>query len=120
MDYYVDQIVEIINNESIDIFVNPTFLPEVLADDYDKLWTDERIQKVIDALSENDMAVEINARFKIPSANFIKKAKGEDVKFTMGTNNPENELGYLEYSLQMIKECGLEQGDFWKPEPKGM
>lgn len=118
MDYYVNQIVEIISTEPIDIFVNPTFLPEVLVDDYDKLWTDERMHKMINALSQNNIAVEINSRFRIPSSDFIKKAKSEDIKFTMGTNNPEDELGYLEYSLQMIKECGLVPGDFWKPESR--
>ena len=116
MNYYVNQIVEILNNEPIDIYVNPTFLPEIIRERYDELWTEERIQKVIDAMKENNIALEINARYKIPSAEFIKKAKEHGVKFTMGTNNGGNDLGWLEYSLQMIEECGLAPYDFWKPK----
>lgn len=115
MNYYVNQIVEILNNESIDIYVNPTFLPEIIRERYDELWTEDRMQKVIDALTGNDVALEINARYKIPSAEFIKKAKEHGVKFTLGTNNGADDLGYLEYSLQIIEKCGLEPDDFWKP-----
>ncbi len=33
------------------------------------------MQKVIDAAVKNDVAIEINNRYKIPSATFIKLAK---------------------------------------------
>jgi len=115
MNYYVNQIVEILNNEPINIYVNPTFLPEIIRERYNELWTEEWMNKVIYALKENNIALEINARYKIPSAEFIKKAKENGVKFTLGTNNGTNDLGYLEYSLQMIEECGLEPDNFWKP-----
>ncbi|UCG27935.1 MAG: hypothetical protein JSV24_00850 [Bacteroidales bacterium] len=118
MDYYVAQIVEILNYEPIDIYVNPTFLPEQIAGRYDELWTPDRMQKVILALQENEIALEINSRYKIPSAGFIKKAKEAGVRFTMGTNNGDNELGYLEYGLQMIEDCDLTPNDFWKPDGK--
>ncbi len=115
MDFYVKQIIEILNSEPINIYVNATFLPEVIREQYDELWTDERIQKVTIALKENNIACEINARYKIPSAHFINLAKQKEVKFTLGTNNGGADLGYLEYSLRMIDECGLKPGDFWKP-----
>ncbi len=115
MEFYVNKITEILNKEPINIYVNPTFLPEVIRDQYDELWTDERIQKVVAALKNNHIACEINARYKIPSAHFIKVAKSAGVKFTLGTNNSGADLGYLEYSLKMIDECGLKPDDFWKP-----
>ena len=49
MDMYVKRILDVINTEPIDIFVNPTFLPEVIAPRYDELWSNERMQRVIDA-----------------------------------------------------------------------
>jgi len=76
------------------------------------------MDKVIQAAVNNNIAIEINARYKIPSAKFIKKAKAAGVKFSMGTNNPDNELGYLEYPIRMIEECGLQPGDFFKPRKK--
>lgn len=115
MEFYVKKIVEILNNEPINIYVNATFLPEVIREQYNVLWTDERIQQVATALKDNNIACEINARYKIPSAHFIKLAKQKGVKFTLGTNNGGADLGYLEYSLEMIDKCGLKPRDFWKP-----
>lgn len=115
MDQLISKITGIMETEPIDIYVNSTFLPEVLQPEYDALWTEERMDKVIDAAVANSIAIEINARYQIPSATFIKRAKAAGAKFSMGTNNPANELGTLDYSIQMIDECGLEPGDFFKP-----
>jgi len=118
MDQLVEKIVYVMENEPIDIYVNSTFLPVVLQPEYDALWTEERMDKVINAAVANDVAIEINARYKIPSAKFIKRAKAAGAKFSMGTNNPANELGTLDYAIEMIEECDLKPGDFFKPEKK--
>jgi len=114
MDYLVAQIEAISSYEKIDIYVNPSFLPEILKSHYDELWTLERMNKVISALKNNNIAMEINSRFMIPSPSFIRLAKNAGVKFTLGTNNVDAKLGYLEYGIRMIKECGLKPEDFWK------
>jgi hypothetical protein len=118
-DMCVDRILGVLNHEPIDIYVNPTFLPEALAADYDELWTPERMEKVIEAAKRNDVAIEINNRYKIPSAKFIKAAKRAGVKFSFGTNNGDRELGRLEYCVQMVRECGLEWQDIFVPKPDG-
>ena len=45
MELLVRTIVGILNDEPIDIYVNPTYLPDVLAKEYDELWTPERLDK---------------------------------------------------------------------------
>lgn len=119
MDMYVDRIVWIIENEPVDIFVNPTFLPEEIAGDYEKLWTDQRMQRVINAAVENGVAIEINARYKLPKENFIIKAKKAGAKFAFGTNNGDRNLGNLEYCREMITRCKLTEDDMFKPKPDG-
>ena len=105
MEMYVEKIEGILNDEPIDIYVNATFLPEVIRADYDKLWTAERMDRVIRALVKNDVALEINARYRIPSVAFIKRAKASGVKFAFGTNNGNKNLGHLEYCLDVIEQC---------------
>jgi hypothetical protein len=119
MDMYVGKIVTILENEPIDIFVNPTFLPVVIADRYDELWTRQRMEKVIHAAISGVVAIEINARYRIPSVKFIKLAKQAGVKFSFGTNNGGNELGHLEYSLDVAEQCGLTKDDMFVPKPYG-
>ena len=118
MDMLVGKIEAILGGEPVDIHVNPTFLPAQLAPDYDRLWTPERMDRVIKALINNDVALEINARFKIPGMAFIQRAKAAGVKFTFGTNNgSNNDLGRLEYCLKAIKEAGLTADDMFLPRP---
>jgi len=116
MDQLVARIEEIMNNEPIDIYVNSTFLPAEISHMYDELWTPARMDRVIKALVDNNVALEINARRKIPSPSFIKRAKAKGVKFTFGTNNSGREdLGKLEYCIAMVEECGLTPNDMWIP-----
>ena len=117
MEMLVDRIEKILDNEPIDIYVNPSYIPDEIGDQYDELWTTDRMDRVIAALVRNEIALEINDARRIPSAAFIKRAKSKGVKFTFGTNNAgQVDLGNLEYCLEMIQECGLEAGDIWVPE----
>jgi len=118
MDQLVGKIVGVMEDEPIDLYVNSTFLPDVLQPEYDALWTNERMDKVINAAVTNNIAIEINARYKIPSATFIKRAKTAGAKFSMGTNNVDKNLGTLDYAIEMIVECGLVPTDFFKPKKK--
>jgi hypothetical protein len=116
MEELVGQIETIFSSEPVDIYVNPTFLPEIISDKYDALWTDERIYRMLDVLSENKIAMEINARYRLPSEKIIKMAKERGIKFTMGTNNADANLGTLDYCLEMIANCNLQPTDFWMPK----
>lgn len=117
MDQLVDRLVKILNNEPIDIYVNPTYLPAEISSRYDELWTEKRMDRVIAALVKNNVALEINSRYKLPSPAFIKRAKAGGVRFTFGTNNSgANDLGRLEYCISMIEECGLTPNDMWMPQ----
>ncbi|MGV8092633.1 MAG: family 16 glycoside hydrolase [Mangrovibacterium sp.] len=117
MDELVSKIEAIMSNEPVDIYVNPTFLPVSIADHYDQLWTDERIDRLVNVLAKNNVALEINSRYHIPSEKILRKAKEAGVKFTFGTNNPSNELGRLDYSIEMIDKLGLTYKDMFIPRP---
>jgi hypothetical protein len=119
MERLVRTIENILDNEPIDIYVNPTFLPDVIAGEYDQLWTPERLRRVIAAAARNGVAIEISNRYRLPKPAFIKQAKQAGIKFTFGTNNGDRDLGRLEYCLQMVKECGLTPQDMWMPKPDG-
>jgi len=119
MDTLVERIVTLMDTEPIDIYVNSTFLPAVIADEYDVLWTEERMHKVIQAAVRNDVAIEINARYRLPSGTFIRLAKQAGVKFACGTNNGgRNDLGNLEYCRDMIRQCNLTADDMFTPKPR--
>ncbi len=115
MDRYTDYLVDIIE-EPIDIIANLTYLPEVIQNDYEKLWTEQRMQKIIDAAVKHNVAIEINARYRIPSPKFLKRAKQCGARFAFGANShSRNQARQMKYCLEMIKELGLTEKNMFKP-----
>jgi hypothetical protein len=115
MEQIVDAAVGVISEEPIDVYVNPFFLPTAMMDDYDALWTDERIARVVDALAEHGVALEVNARYRIPNARTIRAAMQAGVPLTFGTNNAVPEIGKLEYCFEMMDECGITAENMYWP-----
>ncbi|SFU55733.1 hypothetical protein SAMN05216364_102444 [Porphyromonadaceae bacterium KHP3R9] len=114
MDLIVENIVKVMD-EPMDVYVNPTFLPDVMNDRYEEFWTDERQERVIEAMVRTNKVLEINHRYKIPNKSFIQKAKAAGLKFTFGTNNSNSDFGKLEYCIEMMKECGITAQEMYKP-----
>ena len=115
MEQLVAQIEKVVT-EPISIYVNPTYLPVEIEDRYDELWTDERIDRVIAALKENNVALEINSRLMLPGKRIIEKAREAGIKFAMGTNNTNSEnLGNLEWALDIVEEFNLQPTDMFLP-----
>ncbi len=119
METLVSRAAGILEREPVDIYVNPTFIPGSINKDYDKLWTDERIMKVVKAAKQGGVAIEINNRYKLPGLRFLQAAKAEGLKFSFGTNNTDANLWRCEYGLEMVKQCGLKWTDFFVPASVG-
>ena len=115
MDMIVDQTVLILTNEPADIYANATYIPDDWMDEYDKLWTEERVDSVLDVLQSNGIAMEISPRYHIPSFDIIRRAKARGLKFTFGTNNVDADFGRCEYAIEAISQCGLTADDIWFP-----
>jgi len=64
------------------------------------------------------LALSLKSMKIIPSEKFIKRAKKAAVKFTVGTNNVDENFSGAEYALEMIKKCGLKKDDFFIPVNK--
>lgn len=117
MDLYIAHHIKVLS-EPINIWANPTYLPEIFKSQYDELWTDSRMKIVIDAAVKNNVAIEINSNFKIPNARFIKMAKAAGAKFTFGTNTHGLDIGEIDWSIKMATDCGLTKEDFFIPKRK--
>jgi Domain of Unknown Function (DUF1080) len=116
MEMLVDRTVKILTTEPINIYVNPTYLPAEIALEYDQLWTEPRMKRVVDAAQTSRVAIEINSKARLPSPAFLKLARAAGCKFTFGTNNTDREIGRLDYCFDMVKELGLRWQDVWVPE----
>jgi len=115
MDRYIDFHMDVMENGKSDILANPTFLPICLAPDYYRLWTDKRMNKIIQCAVKNNVAFEINSIYQYPKKPFINRAKEAGAKFSFGSNGHQlQEVRNYEYCLEMVSECGLVEDDFFK------
>ncbi len=117
MERYIEYHLRVFS-EPINIWVNPTFLPESLQQSYDELWTEKRMKVLIDAAVKNNIAIEINSRYKIPGIKFLKLAKAAGAHFTYGSNQHNIGIGEIDWSVKMARECGLTEKDFFVPKRK--
>ncbi len=115
MDQLVGKIEAIFSQEPVDIYVNPTMLPAALMPEYDQLWTPDRIERVVRVLQENNVALEINARYRVPHEAVIRAAKEAGLKFSFGTNNAAADLGQLDYCFEMLEKFGITADDMFMP-----
>lgn len=111
MARYMNHIDGILRHEPITIFARPTYLPINFARYYDQLWTEERLQLMINLAAQRDIAFEISTPMHVPSPAVITAAKAAGLKFTFGTNARNNSAGKLHYGLQVVETCGLSAGD---------
>jgi histidinol phosphatase-like PHP family hydrolase len=119
MDRYTDFNLQVLTQEPIDIFAWPTYLPTAIGQEYDTLWTQPRMQKLIDVAVKKDIALEINELAKVPKPRFITMAKEAGAKFTFGTDSRDERAGQFKYCLQMVKQCGLTRKNMFSLRPDG-
>ena len=117
MERYVDWHVQIIRKLPIDIFANFSWLPKPLVADYDEFWSPARMHRVVQAMREHRVAMEISSSYKLPKRPFAEMAKAAGVKFSLGSNGRYPNMGKLEYSLAMVRDLGLTKADFFMPAP---
>lgn len=115
MDRYVNLIVETLHKKNIDIWSHATRLPEALSKDYAKLWTTDRMTKVIEAAKQNHVAIEIDNERELPSLQFLKIAKEKGCKFANGGIYHHNSMTEPAYFIKVINECKLDYKDIYIP-----
>jgi hypothetical protein len=117
MDRYVDYHVEIMATQPIDIIANPTYLPDALAPDHDRLWTERRMRALVDAAVKHHVAIEINSRFRVPRLPFLQMAKAAGAKFSFGSNlHTPDQIGNIDYCVDMYRRLNLTMAQFWTPK----
>lgn len=119
MDRYLEHSLYVLRNAPIHIFGWPLFLPVCIARDYYTLWTPQRMQAILDAAKARSIAIELNDMAHTPHDEFVLMAKRQGLKFTIGSDCRNQNVGRLGYCRALIQRCGLTAEDFWMPTRKG-
>lgn len=111
MTRYWDHIVGILAEEPIDIFARPTYLPVSLARHYEELWTKEHFDTIIEIAVGRNIALEIAEQVRVPSVEFVRRAKDAGATFTFGTNARDEHAGDFHYCHEIAEAVGLGEDD---------
>jgi|WetSurMetagenome_2_1015567.scaffolds.fasta_scaffold161166_1 histidinol phosphatase-like PHP family hydrolase len=119
MDRYTEFTAHKVEREPIDILAAATTLPKVLEAEYDALWTEARMKRIIDAAVKNTVAIEIGGQSRLPRMPFLKMAKTAGAKFSFGSNGRQANSGRLAYCFEAAKTLDLKKSDMFTPAPAG-
>lgn len=126
MEWIVKTVCSVVAEPS-DIYANPLWLPEILNKNYDKYWTKERKERVLEAIVKANKPMEINTTLDVPHMNFIEAAHRAGVKFTFATNNANPEFspfgvekiepsfGRFAKVLKIVDSLNLGAQDLYRP-----
>jgi len=118
MDRYVDWHVQVLESGPVSILANVSWLPEAFKADYDTLWTESRVRKVVEAAIRRGAAIEINGGMKLPKRPFLWIAKDAGAKFSFGTNGRYPNMGKIDYCLEMAQALDLTSAGLFVPASK--
>ncbi|MDR2862608.1 MAG: hypothetical protein LBV54_01840 [Puniceicoccales bacterium] len=98
-------------DEPISILANPTYLPDGIAAQYDRLWTPARMKTLIEKAVRNNVALEIQAGSPFPKPAFIRLARQMGAKFSFGTNNFDDKARDLSKWFDAIDAADIGPAD---------
>lgn len=88
-------------DEPVTIWADPTYLPDFCADRYDQLWTDERLNALIEKAVRNGIAIEVQSPSRFANQRFFRMALAKGAKLVFGTNNfddqPKTMSGWVSF-----------------------
>jgi histidinol phosphatase-like PHP family hydrolase len=119
MKWYVDWIVEILETTPLDIWSHPMWVTRKFNAQVEKMWTEERMRRVVMTCKNTNTAVEIDSSVRLPTMPFLKMAREEGVKFSFGASSQGARVNPIDWSVNTARELGLTKKDMFQPAPQG-
>lgn len=100
----------------VDILAHPTLVNLTLRDvPADELWTEEREERLVNALFEAGIAFEVSARYKAHE-RLVRRAIDRGVRISLGSDgHSADQVGDLTFPLALARHCGARDEDLFDP-----
>lgn len=122
MDALVDNLCRLVRTMPIQIVAHCTLTPPALLrieDDLHAWWTPEREDRLVDAVVESGVAMEISNRYRLPHDRLLRKAREAGGRFTLGSDGHSREqVARLEWATETARRVGVTAADLFVPEPR--
>ncbi|HEY4306407.1 MAG TPA: hypothetical protein VGM82_18175 [Gemmatimonadaceae bacterium] len=120
MDAHIDYLEEFASEMAVDILAHPTLIAFPFRTvDIDLLWTEEREQRLVDALFKAHIAFEISNRYT-PHERLVRRAVDRGVRISLGSDGHTFEqVADLSRPLATARELGVREEDLYDPRRHG-
>ncbi len=119
MEVLVQNVCDLVAAMPIDIVAHPTLLPPALSSidrDVQVWWTTEREDRLIEAAIQNDVAIEISNRYRLPHARFLHKAREAGARFSLGSDgHHRHQIAQLDWAVAAAATAGITEEDLFVP-----
>jgi len=120
---YVDRVriaLEVaMESKIIDVLVHVTWLPEAIRSQSKKLITSEWMKSLINTALDNNVAIELNDAWEVPSVEFVRLCLEQGVKISVGSNaHTVKDVGNTAYPLKILSYVKANVEDLFIPKVK--
>ena len=100
----------------VQILAHPTLVTLSLRSlPVDELWTEEREERLVNALFDAGIAFEVSARYK-PHERLVRRAVDRGVRLSLGSDgHSADQVGDLTFPLALARNCGARDEDLFDP-----
>lgn len=100
----------------VDILAHPTLVTLALRNmPVDELWTEEREERLVNALFDAGIAFEISSRYK-PHERLVRRAVDRGVRISLGSDgHSADQVGDVMFALSLARHCGAKDEDLFDP-----
>jgi putative hydrolase len=105
---YLTTVVNVVKRKQADILAHPfqfqRYLLPYLAQD--------EVDEFVKLAAENEVAVELNSKYRVPDEDFLKSCLREGVKLSVGTDaHTLAEVGRVDWPMATLRRIGAKQED---------
>jgi histidinol phosphatase-like PHP family hydrolase len=120
MDAHTETLERFAREMPVDILAHPTLVAIPFRNaDVDALWSEEREERVVDALFEGDIAFEISSRYP-PHERIVRRAVERGVRISLGSDgHTRDQVANIGRPLALARALGVADAELYDPTRHG-
>lgn len=105
---YLTTVVNVMERKQVDILAHPFQLQRYLL----PYLPQDEINEFVKLAAEKEVAVELNSKYRVPDADFLRACLRDGVKLSLGTDaHTVAEVGRVDWPMAMLRRIGAKRED---------
>lgn len=120
MDAHIAEAERFAREMPVDILAHPTLVTlPFRAQELEDLWTEEREERLVDALFHGRIAFEISNRYR-PHERIVARAVARGVRISLGSDgHTAEQVASIDWPLRLARQLGVADHDLYDPTVHG-